>query len=211
MKQFSSTYGFQHITSFPHYHQSNWQAERTVRTVKSLLQNSPDPYLALLNYRATPLSWCGLSPAELLIGRVIRTGVPPHKSTFQSNWPYLKDFREREKKYRDEQKCSYDKGYRTRSLLELPQNTPVWVDMPKGKVQGTFVSTTQESRSYRVTVLPSGEVCRNRSHLRNRTSGNSEAVTNNNNTSVQRQIQTHSKTGTEIRPPRVSVTAWREI
>ena len=200
MEQFSSTYGFQHITSSPHYHQSNGQAERTVRTVKSLLSNSPDPYLALLNYRATPLPWCGLSPAELLMGRVIRTDVPQHTSAFQPNWPYLKDFREKEKKYRDDQKRNYDKRYRTRTLPELPQNTPVWVDMPNGQVQGTIVSTTQEPRSYRVTV-PSGEVRRNRSHLRNRTSGNSEAVTSNNNTSVQRQIQTRSKTGTEIRPP----------
>ena len=82
INQFSSTYGFQHITSSPHYHQTNGQAERAVRTVKSLLSNSPDPYLALLNYRAAPLPWCGVSPAKLLMGLDSSLDVPglsPHK------------------------------------------------------------------------------------------------------------------------------------
>ena len=64
---FADSYGFQHSTSSPHYPQSNGQAERMV---------SPDPFMALLTYRATPLPWCGLSPAELCMGRQIRTTVP---------------------------------------------------------------------------------------------------------------------------------------
>ena len=113
LRRDQTVYGFQHSTSSPHYHQSNGQAERAVRTVKSLLMNSSDPYLASLTYRATPLPWCGLNPAELLIGRVIRTDVPQHTSVFQ---PYLKEFRMKEKRYRDSQKRNYDQWYRTRSL-----------------------------------------------------------------------------------------------
>ncbi len=48
-------------------------AERAVRT---LLVNSLDPYKALMSYRTTPLSPYGLSPAELLMGCLIRTDVP---------------------------------------------------------------------------------------------------------------------------------------
>ena len=46
MKKFAYSYGFTHITSSPHYPQSNRQAERAVKSVKALLEHSPDPYIA---------------------------------------------------------------------------------------------------------------------------------------------------------------------
>ena len=64
-KDFANKYNFQHCTSSPHFPSSNGQAERAVQTVKNLLKNATDPFLALLSYRATPLPWCGRSPSEL--------------------------------------------------------------------------------------------------------------------------------------------------
>jgi len=55
MIQFAEAYGFAHVTTSPYYPQSNGQAEHTVRTIKSLLANAQDPYMALLSYRVTPL------------------------------------------------------------------------------------------------------------------------------------------------------------
>ena len=49
---------------------------RIVQTVKRLLQDADDPFMALLNYRSTPFPWCGLSPSELLYGRHLRTTLP---------------------------------------------------------------------------------------------------------------------------------------
>ena len=76
MKDFPNQYNFKHVTSSPHYPQSNGMAERMVKTAKSLLEKSADPYLALLAYRTTPLPWYGLSPAQLAMGTPVRTDIP---------------------------------------------------------------------------------------------------------------------------------------
>ena len=53
--------------------------ESAVKTVKILLKkcqmSGEDPYAALLNYRSTPIK-NGYSPAELVMGRKLRTKVP---------------------------------------------------------------------------------------------------------------------------------------
>jgi len=61
--------------SSPKFPQGNGEAERGVQTMKNL-KKTDDPYLALLAYRAAPLSSIGYSPAELLMNRKLRTTVP---------------------------------------------------------------------------------------------------------------------------------------
>lgn len=60
------------MTSSPKYTQSNGEAARKVQTMKNLLTQPEDPHEALLAFSATPLE-NGFSPAELYMGRSLRT------------------------------------------------------------------------------------------------------------------------------------------
>ena len=126
MQEFAEQYSFTYSTSSPHYHQSNGIAERTVETVKQLLRDTPDPYLALLSYRSTPLPWCDKSPSELLMGRRVRMDVLQTDEHFIPDWQFLSEFREKDKEYKKKQK-SYDEPHRVRSLDPLPNNSTVWI------------------------------------------------------------------------------------
>lgn len=83
---FAVAYGFRHVTCSPKFAQSNGEAEGHVQTVKRLLKKAQDPYLALLAYRATPLS-NGYSPAQLLMGWRLRTRMPKHPSLLTPELP----------------------------------------------------------------------------------------------------------------------------
>jgi len=87
-REFASKYGFDHTTSSPGYAQSNGLAETGVKIVKRILkkceENQDDPYLALLNYRTSPLE-CGKSPAELLMNRSLRTRLPRTEDLLYEN------------------------------------------------------------------------------------------------------------------------------
>uniref|UniRef100_A0A674NW69 Gypsy retrotransposon integrase-like protein 1 n=1 Tax=Takifugu rubripes TaxID=31033 RepID=A0A674NW69_TAKRU len=75
---FAKEWGFKHTTSSPTYPKSNGLAESSVKTVKNLLKKSQtnDSFQkSLLIYRSTPLQ-NGLSPAQMLMGRRIRSNLP---------------------------------------------------------------------------------------------------------------------------------------
>lgn len=112
--KFASTYAFQHVTSSPHFPQSNGQAERAVQTVKNLLKQSSDPYLALLS----SLAWCQLSPAELLMGRRLMTTLPQIGKKLIPEWSYLPSFQIADKAYK-KQKEDYDTRYQVRNTPEI--------------------------------------------------------------------------------------------
>ena len=100
MKEFAQAYEFQHTTTSQYFPKSNGFAERMVKTVKKLLEHTTDPYKSILSYRATPPPWCGLSPAELLMGRRIRTDIPQVKDNLISKWEYIRNFKELDGKYK---------------------------------------------------------------------------------------------------------------
>ena len=65
--------GITHVTSSPHYAQSNGKSENAVKMLKLLFakakQSGESEYMALLNLRNTPSEGMGTSPAQRLVGR----------------------------------------------------------------------------------------------------------------------------------------------
>ncbi len=137
-RQFAQDWGFSHVTSSPHFPQSNGEAERAVRTVKSLLKKSSDPYLALMAYRAAPPA-NRYSPTELLMGRKIRTPVPVIPSKLSPGCADMDNLKRTELRYRQKLRQNYDRRHRARNLPYLRPGDHVWV---KDTVdRGTVVST----------------------------------------------------------------------
>ena len=69
-----------HLTSSPHYPQSNGLAEQFVGIVKTLFHKAKEegqyPYTALMVYRNTPLNGTLQSPMQILQGRQAHTDLP---------------------------------------------------------------------------------------------------------------------------------------
>ena len=197
---FASSYGFQHVTSSPKYPQSNGQAERCVKTVKNLLRKSNDLCLALLSYRATPLSWCDFSPAELSMGRRLRTSLPQTDTMLTPQWPYLKKFRELNKARKEKEKENFDSRHRVKELPPLSEDTDVWVTNEGQQIRGRVVSPTDRPRSY-IVETPTGRIERNRAHLQVIPNAGDAETDTEITTEPPREILTRSKTGTVINRP----------
>ena len=139
------------------------------------------------------------------MGRRIRTSVPQVKKLLIPEWSYLKDFRESDKLFKQQQKKNYDKRHWVRSLPSLPSDSPVWINTPMGLESGRIIGPAGQPRSYNVEVR-SGEVRRNRAHLRPRSDqDNTENVNvsteSASTTERQGEIRTRSKTGNNPGPP----------
>ena len=197
LSDFAQEYGFRHTTSSPHFPRSNGHVERAVQTVKRLLKGSKDPYMSLLSYRSTPLPWCGLSPAELLMGRRIRSNLPMTGESLAPQWPFLRTFRSLNGGIKQKQKVNYDIRHRTQELPEIPNDTSVWVTTDHNRTEGRIAGPANAPRSYMVNT-PSGQVRRNRAHLTIRPEEQQHEHTTQKHRSP---IQTRARTGTPILPP----------
>ncbi|CAC5421309.1 unnamed protein product [Mytilus coruscus] len=130
--------------SSPRFAQSKGLAERSVQTIKNMLKKSEDQYNSLLSYRTTPLA-NGYSPAELLMGRKLRTLLPvaPKNSCT---------------------KITQHSRHRARPFSKVKTNDRVWVKDQKRR--GIIKAESNEPRSY-IIETDSGEIRRNRRHFSN--------------------------------------------
>jgi len=161
-KQFASSYGFTHATSSPRYAQSNGAAERAVQTVKALLGKSADPHLALLSYRTTPLL-NGLSPAQLLMGRQLRSTVPLITCKLAPQTPDANACAKDDAKAKERQRHHYDRRHRTRSLSSFTVGDEVWVSDMRCNAQ---IVAVLPNRVYSLRSATGSIIRRNRRLLR---------------------------------------------
>lgn len=159
--EFARNYGFQHTTSSPRHPQANGEAERTVQTMKSLLEKAEDPYLALLAYRDTPGS-TGRSPAELLMGRRLRTRIPVYPALLIPGQVNNNVATRRDRQVKERQRAHFDRRHAARRLPKLSTGSTVWVkDL---KCPGEVLRQADTPRSYWVRTTR-GDVRRNRRAL----------------------------------------------
>ena len=94
-RKFATEWNFEHVTSSPHYAQSNGKAENAVKTVKRLFKKSGETgdseFIALLNWRNTPSEGMSTSPAERLMGRRCKTLLPCSERMLKPKFDIDKD------------------------------------------------------------------------------------------------------------------------
>ena len=106
---FANEWGIQHSVSSPTYPKSNGLAESSVKTVKGLMKKNEDRddfQKSLLIYRSTPLQ-NGLSPAQMLMGRRIRSNLPISEDLLTPKGAHK--IRKEKVKQREEQKRLHDR------------------------------------------------------------------------------------------------------
>ena len=108
--EFTSRNGIKHTTTAPYHPSSNGLAERAVKIfkdgIKKMKQGTVDTKLSrfLFSYRITPHSTTGKSPAELLMGKRLRTNLDL----------LVPSIEEQVKKKQAQQKLYHDRGTKLR-------------------------------------------------------------------------------------------------
>ncbi|GBL79149.1 Retrovirus-related Pol polyprotein from transposon 17.6 [Araneus ventricosus] len=150
--------------SSPGFSRSNGQVERCVQTVKSSLvkaaQDKNDAHLVLMEYRNTPMG--GLpSPAEILMGRRIRTLIPTLPSQFDPHYD-CSAMQER-LCFRQQRQHKYD--LHSRPLKPLQENQEVMFHLNNQWCKGKVSRVGHQPRSYIIKSENGIEYRRNRFYI----------------------------------------------
>ncbi len=167
-QSFSEAWGFKHVTVSAKYQQSNALPERFVQTVKKLLykadKRGQDPYIALLEYRNTPIDQIG-SPAQMLMSRRLRSVLPTTKAQLTPKVVNEDLAQQKLAQKHATHKKYYDRSTRIKS--QMSEGDPVHVQLhPQSKwTPGVVHSRNQIPRSYNIET-PSGVYKRNSRFIR---------------------------------------------
>ncbi|XP_060073561.1 uncharacterized protein K02A2.6-like [Ylistrum balloti] len=141
-KTFATKWKFKHTTSSPYFAQANGLAEKSVQTMKRILEktnaNGQDPYLALLEYRNSPTDT--ESPAQLLMSRELRSVLPVTQLKLQPRVVSSEHVQKTRQKSQQKQKKYFDIG--AKRLSELNDGDIRFVlNTEDNGLQETFIIT----------------------------------------------------------------------
>ncbi|CAL8071712.1 unnamed protein product [Orchesella dallaii] len=207
---FCKNNGIKHISVSVYHPRSNGEAERFVQTFKKGMKTPglpPDLRLQkfLFSYRATPHSTTGVSPAELLQGRKLRTAFDLFRPSVQSN---VEQAQARQEK-------SYNHGVRFR---QFSQGQDVWVKtFGKNEETWTFGKVIKALGPVTYLVEVSGnQMRRHVDHLRAAPQRNQDFVVDENNTraasapATRQATPFHTPQPSPVRPPPTPVPIQAE-
>jgi hypothetical protein len=166
---FTDAWGIEHITTSPRRPQGNGFIERQVRTIKGLLKKAKksgtDYHLTLLMWRSTPISTKLGCPAELLLGRRIRSTL---LGKIPNTIAHKNEVHEELQLRQDKQKEYFDQRARPTERPALHQGQQVYVQNTDTKCWTPAVvqEKLQEPRSYMLRDESGAVLRRNRQHIR---------------------------------------------
>ena len=162
---FAKQWEFCNNTSSPMFPSSNGQAERAIQTVKNVLrkaqESKKDVYLALLEYRNTPVDTNIPSPAELLFQRKLRTRLPCKQSMLK---PSLQTDIHQKLQCRQAKVKRYHDTF-AKPLEPLDVGDSVRIRQGNTWIPAIVAEKNTNPRSYHVTTEQGKLYRRNRRHL----------------------------------------------
>ena len=171
---FCKDWGIKHEPSSPYHHIANGHAEAAVKSMKSLIKKTKrDQHFienlakAVLEYRNTPRK-DGLSPAQRLFGRPMRTRLPSHPLIFKADIQRkLQDADKKASGLREKAKARYDHGTKEMDKLEVGDIVRVQhASTSKWDLIGQIIERHDRDRSYRVKTESGKIYWRNRRFLK---------------------------------------------
>ena len=161
--QFASEWNIKLTTSSPLYPQSNGQSERFVQTVKQMLKKAKeegkDFYIALPEYRTTPISGSEYSPSQMLMSRMLRSKLPTTPTALQ---PWVVDARKALITRQEKQKVYFDRN--AKPLSTLTPGDPVRIQNGSRWEPAVVMAEDPNPRSF-IVRKSDKQYRRNRKHL----------------------------------------------
>lgn len=180
-KDFARELGIHFNPSSPKYPQSNGMAERNVAIAKSLItkaaESGQELYLALLEFRNTPIHNLGASPAQILFSRRCRTQIPTHESKLE---PEIKiNIKDKIKESQIKTQSYYNQ--RARPRPDFVKNENIYFQRHDNLWHpGKVVDISNSPRSYIVEGEDGTSYRRNKSMIRVNKSNQNENVSYDN-------------------------------